>query len=103
MDFSEEDRAIVTTIETSPTWSNVPTEVSGIERCPKAIEDRVVERAIQFAPLCRHQRAPDPEVHCLSKLELPDRIEFIVNAKTAKALGVDLPRAVLLRADRVIE
>jgi putative ABC transport system substrate-binding protein len=36
-------------------------------------------------------------------VELPDRIEFIVNAKTAKALGVDLPRSVLLRADRVIE
>jgi len=36
-------------------------------------------------------------------VELPDRIEFTINAKTAKALGVDLPRSVLLRADRVIE
>jgi putative ABC transport system substrate-binding protein len=36
-------------------------------------------------------------------VELPDRIEFIVNAKTGKALGLDVPRHVLLRADRVIE
>src|SRR3989442_1112812 len=36
-------------------------------------------------------------------VELPDRIEFIVKLKTAKALGVDVPRPVLLRVDRVIE
>jgi putative ABC transport system substrate-binding protein len=36
-------------------------------------------------------------------VELPNRIEFVVNLKTAKALGLDAPRAVLLRADRVIE
>ena len=36
-------------------------------------------------------------------VELPDRIEFIINLKTAKQLGLRLPREVLLRADRVIE
>ena len=36
-------------------------------------------------------------------VELPDRIEFIVNVKTAKALGVEVPPGVLLRADRVIQ
>jgi putative tryptophan/tyrosine transport system substrate-binding protein len=35
-------------------------------------------------------------------VELPDRIEFIVNVKTAKTLGLDVPAPVLLRADRVI-
>jgi putative tryptophan/tyrosine transport system substrate-binding protein len=36
-------------------------------------------------------------------VELPDRIEFIVNLKTARALGIDVPRPVLARVDRVIE
>ena len=36
-------------------------------------------------------------------VELPDRIEFIINLKTAKQLGLRVPREVLLRADRVIE
>jgi putative tryptophan/tyrosine transport system substrate-binding protein len=36
-------------------------------------------------------------------VELPDRIEFIVNVKTARALGFEIPRTVLLRVDRVIE
>lgn len=36
-------------------------------------------------------------------VELPDRIEFIINLKTAKRLGLLVPRQSLLRADRVIE
>jgi len=36
-------------------------------------------------------------------VELPDRIEFIINLKTAKRLGLTVPRPMLIRADRVIE
>lgn len=35
--------------------------------------------------------------------ELPTRSEFVVNAKTAKALGLILPQAIRLRADEVIQ
>jgi putative ABC transport system substrate-binding protein len=34
---------------------------------------------------------------------MPNTVEMIVNLKTAKALGINIPQSFLLRADRVIE
>ncbi len=36
-------------------------------------------------------------------IEQPTNLELVVNPKTAKTLGITIPRSVLLRADRVIE
>jgi putative ABC transport system substrate-binding protein len=36
-------------------------------------------------------------------IQLPARVELIVNQKTAKAIGITVPPSILQRADQVIE
>ena len=39
----------------------------------------------------------------VTSIEQARKFDFVVNLKAAKALGLSMPKAMLLRADRVIE
>ena len=53
--------------------------------------------ARQLAKVFNSEKVSDVPV------EQPTKLELVVNLKTAKAIGVELPTSILLRADEVIE
>jgi putative ABC transport system substrate-binding protein len=72
-------------------------DAGGLMSYGSSLLDQAYRGAEYVDKLLRGAKAADLPV------EQPRRFEFVINHKTAKALGLTIPPAVLLRADQVIE
>ena len=65
--------------------------------CPTDLVDLFRRSASYVDRILRGAKPADLPV------QLPTKFEMVLNAKTAKALGLAVPPSILLRADEVIE
>ena len=72
-------------------------EVGGLLTYGPDFDDMLRRLAVFVDKLLRGAKPSDLPV------ELPSKFEMVVNVKTARALGLTMPPALRLRADRLIE
>jgi putative ABC transport system substrate-binding protein len=73
------------------------TEAGGLLSYGAVAADMLQRAAAQTVKILRGEKAGDVP------FERAATFELVINLRTAKALGLTMPRALLLRADRVIE
>ena len=87
IDFAAQHRIL--TIYASPGWA----EQGGLMEYSASLREVLVRAAGYVNRILRGAKP----------IEQPTKFEFIINLKTARALGLTIPPSVLARADQVIE
>ena len=90
------DRVAVLRLPTMYQWPEMAEE-GGLAAYGPRITEVGLQLARQIAQVFRGSKITDIPV------EQPTKFELVINLKTAKAIGVTVPEALLARADKLIE